>query len=62
LINAATETLVVALDLGAEHVSRAHLWRTVFASSERFADLCATPAPSAITLPPRSIVTVAIEE
>src|SRR5207244_12524016 len=62
LINAATETLVVALDLGAEHVSRVHLWRTVFAGSERFADLGATPALSAITLPPRSIVTVAIEE
>jgi len=62
LINAATAPLVVALDLGAEHVSSAHLWRTVFASAERFADLGATPAPSAITLPPRSIVTVAIEE
>jgi len=43
-------------------VSRAHLWRTVFAGSERFADLGATPAPPAITLPPRSIVTVAIDE
>jgi hypothetical protein len=62
LINAGSETLVVDLDLGADHASLARLWRTVFSGSERFADLGAGPVPSAITLPPRSVVTVAIDE
>jgi O-glycosyl hydrolase len=62
LINAGSDALVVDLDLGAEHVRLVQLRRTVFAGSERFADLGARAAPSAITLPPRSIMTVAIEE
>lgn len=62
LVNAGAHALAVTLDLGAEQVRSARLRRTVFDGAERFADLGAWTAASTISLPPRSIATVAIEE
>jgi hypothetical protein len=62
LINTAADSLEVALDLGTLGIGSAELRRTVFDGSERFADLGAWPAESAIPLPPRSIATVVIAE
>ena len=62
LVNAGGHALTVDLDLGAEQVRSAQLRRTVFDGSERFADLGAWTAASTISLPPRSIATVAIDE
>jgi len=62
LVNAGGQTLTIDLDLGPEQVRSAQLRRTVFDGSERFADLGGWTAASTISLPPRSIATVAIEE
>jgi len=53
---------VVDLDLGSEHLRSARLRRTVFDGTERFADLGPWRTSSSITLPPRAIVTVVIDE
>jgi glucuronoarabinoxylan endo-1,4-beta-xylanase len=62
LVNAGGHALTVDLDLGAEQVRSAQLRRTVFDGSERFADLGGWTVTSTISLPPRSIATVVIEE
>ena len=62
LVNAATETLSVAVNLGAEQVRSAKLLRSVFGGSERFTDLGAWTAPSSVSLPPRSVATIVIDE
>jgi hypothetical protein len=61
LVNAGGQALTVGLDLGAEQVQSARLRRTVFDGAERFADLGAWTAATTISLPPRSIATVAVE-
>jgi hypothetical protein len=48
--------------LGAEQVRSARLRRTVFDGVERFADLGAWTAASTISLPPRSVATVVVEQ
>ena len=62
LINAASDSRVVALDLGPEQIRSARLRRTVFDGDERFADLGEWFASSTVSLPPRSMATVVIEE
>ena len=62
LVNAGRQALTVDLDLGAEQIRSAQLRRTVFDGLERFADLGGWTAASTISLPPRSIATVVIEE
>lgn len=62
LINAGADSLSVALDLGAERVRSAKLRRTIFDGAERFADLGEWAAESTVSLPPRSLATISIEE
>lgn len=62
LINAATGTLEVELDLGARLGTVTELRRTVFDGAERFADLGAWSVGSSISLPPRSLATIVIDE
>lgn len=62
LVNTGGRTLTVDLDLGTEQVRTAQLRRTVFDGTERFADLGAWTPASTVSLPPRSMATVAIEE
>jgi O-glycosyl hydrolase len=62
LVNAGGHALTVGLELGAEQVRSARLRRTVFDGVERFADLGAWTAASTISLPPRSVATVVVEQ
>jgi O-glycosyl hydrolase len=62
LLNAASSSLEVALDLGARQGAVTELRRTVFDGSERFANLGAWSIGSSIELPPRSLATVVIDE
>ncbi len=62
LVNDSSSVLTVGLDLGVDKVRSAKLRRTVFDGSERFADLGKWLAGSPISLPPRSLATLAIQE
>jgi glucuronoarabinoxylan endo-1,4-beta-xylanase len=59
LVNASTEKLATKLDLGTSASSASRVVRTVFDGVERSAELGAVSADGTLTVPGRSIVTVA---